>query len=59
MMLIIIQQILFMELFFSEEFKYAVTQGYKVGVLGCYKFKLGVNIFKDYVDKVYEWKRGL
>jgi len=53
-MLIIIQQILFMELFFSEEFKYAVTQGYKVGVLGCYKFKLGVNIFKDYVDKVYE-----
>ena len=42
--------------YFSEELKYAEKHGYKIEILKGYKFKRGINIFKDYVNYFYEIK---
>lgn len=42
--------------FFSEELKYAVKAGYKVNVLGGFKFKRNSNVFKEFVDDLYKLK---
>lgn len=42
--------------YFSEELKFAKTNGYKIKVLKGYTFNREVNVFKGYVDKVYKIK---
>lgn len=42
--------------FFSEELYNAEKYGYKYQVLNGFIFKESDNIFKEYVDKIYEWK---
>lgn len=46
----------FKRLIFSEEAKYALKYGYQINIEYCYQFKRGVDLFKDYVNDLYEIK---
>lgn len=44
--------------YFSEEIKFAASNGYKIKVLNGYSFNRVENVFTDYVTKLYEIKRS-
>ena len=47
----------FKRFIFSEEIKYALKYGYTINIEYCYQFKRGKNIFKDYIEDLYEIKK--
>jgi|SRR6266404_299149 len=46
----------FSRLIFSEEIKYALKYGYKIDIKYCYQFNRGKDLFKDYVNELYDLK---
>src|SRR5258706_766872 len=46
----------FKRLIFSEEAKYALKYGYTINIEYCYQFKRGKDLFKNYVNDLYEIK---
>ena len=48
----------FSRMIFSEEMKEALKDGYKINVKYGYKFERGKNLFKDYIDTMFEIKKN-
>ena len=44
----------FTGLYFSELLKNSLNYGYKIEIIGGFKFERGVGIFNEFVNKIYE-----